>query len=622
MVSGYLKGAKYTPGEPVTTALLSQWVAVALNGEWRLVDPLWGSRHISSAVEEDWMLVKEEDMEEAEENEEETESDELPYMVSYQCNEFYFLTDPETFIFSHFPVEQKWQLLASETTLDDFTKMTYVTSLFFDMGVQILSHDTCRLETSDGELEIEFGVKSDNRCSFQHCLYFEGKHADLPCDRYVVMDDSDGDRVKFNFKLPVEGNYKFELFGMEDKEEENSNNNNGGEVQSHQREFQLLTAFLIGFKKHISDDKDELQEDEVFEQDQEVKVEVEKDEEDIEDQEKIEDNKEQTEESNEDNTEDNVQDKDETEHSEESDELSESPKPGTVVKDQTTEAESDLDSDTEEKVRPELRDGSTMTDPWDSDEGTNVQVETISTATQHESRRKRKSQKKSNEAKEDSKSPGQKAAAAKESKKCSKDKTDKDSKTDKNSSKKTTAYAKSKKVKSQNQNAENEKQMEHDDEHKDQNETGEVESNKEDGKHSDDDGDGQNATGNTDDTNKEENAKHDPESSDNNANQTHETNPIDRKDESNPNADILPNAMVLQQLPENNRSKRKKSVHFFDETSMDSGRGSEEESNSSFETKPDILVINREDTEDDSMGDKTDTDCKSKDSTNEKAKYN
>lgn len=53
-------------------------------------------------------------------------------------DDFYFLTDPEEFIDSHFPDEEKWQLLDMPITLEEFEWRVFKTSAFFTMGLRLI----------------------------------------------------------------------------------------------------------------------------------------------------------------------------------------------------------------------------------------------------------------------------------------------------------------------------------------------------------------------------------------------------------------------------------------------------------------------------------------------------
>jgi len=54
-VTGYLKGAGYYPDYEFgdkTDPFRGSWNAVLLDGQWRLVDTNWGSRHVTG-----WLII-------------------------------------------------------------------------------------------------------------------------------------------------------------------------------------------------------------------------------------------------------------------------------------------------------------------------------------------------------------------------------------------------------------------------------------------------------------------------------------------------------------------------------------------------------------------------------------
>lgn len=53
-------------------------------------------------------------------------------------DDFYFLTDPEEFLYTHFPDEERWQLLDAPISLEEFEKRVFKTSAFFTMGLRLI----------------------------------------------------------------------------------------------------------------------------------------------------------------------------------------------------------------------------------------------------------------------------------------------------------------------------------------------------------------------------------------------------------------------------------------------------------------------------------------------------
>src|SRR5262249_7347871 len=90
-VSGFAKGFGYHLGEPVDrTRTDHSWNAVKLDGRWHLLDATWGAGDLVGAK-----FVKEFD-------------------------DFYFLTPPDSLIFSHLPSDSRWQLVDPLVSQDEF----------------------------------------------------------------------------------------------------------------------------------------------------------------------------------------------------------------------------------------------------------------------------------------------------------------------------------------------------------------------------------------------------------------------------------------------------------------------------------------------------------------------
>ncbi|XP_061157696.1 kyphoscoliosis peptidase [Syngnathus typhle] len=126
-VAGHSKGIGYRQGQSLRNVKSDHlWNAVLLGGQWFLMDACWGAGRVDMEHES---FVK-------------------------RFDDFYFLTDPEEFIESHFPDEERWQLLEVPVILEDFEKRVFKTSAFFDIGLRLLQPHHCHLVTDEGEANI------------------------------------------------------------------------------------------------------------------------------------------------------------------------------------------------------------------------------------------------------------------------------------------------------------------------------------------------------------------------------------------------------------------------------------------------------------------------------------
>jgi hypothetical protein len=106
MVSGFAKGVGYSAGAPLTTSLHHAWNAVKVRGEWKLLDCTWGAGALNERGE---------------------------YVPAF--DPFYFFTPPEQFIYSHFPNDSRWQLLAEPLTREAFEALALLKPAFFTCGL-------------------------------------------------------------------------------------------------------------------------------------------------------------------------------------------------------------------------------------------------------------------------------------------------------------------------------------------------------------------------------------------------------------------------------------------------------------------------------------------------------
>lgn len=60
------------------------------------------------------------------------------HLLPPRFDDFYFLPDPEEFIDSHFPDEEKWQLLETPIPLEEFERRVFKTSVFFNIGLRLI----------------------------------------------------------------------------------------------------------------------------------------------------------------------------------------------------------------------------------------------------------------------------------------------------------------------------------------------------------------------------------------------------------------------------------------------------------------------------------------------------
>lgn len=106
-VTGYAKAIGYREGKTFSDTN-HDWNAVKINGVWKLFDSTWGAGF--GTVKNGKLVAK----------------------VDY--TDFWFDVKPEAFIFTHLPVESKWQILSNSIDKKTFEKMPLLSEGFFRLG--------------------------------------------------------------------------------------------------------------------------------------------------------------------------------------------------------------------------------------------------------------------------------------------------------------------------------------------------------------------------------------------------------------------------------------------------------------------------------------------------------
>ncbi|XP_062431008.1 kyphoscoliosis peptidase-like isoform X2 [Rhea pennata] len=115
------------------------WNAVELEGQWCLLDACWGAGTV--------------------------DAESRLFMPRY--DDFFFLTDPEHFIETHWPEDPEWQLLQPSISREDFEQRVFKTSEFFRLQLSLLSPNTSLLKTAHGEASVTLGSTHPTEFTYQ-----------------------------------------------------------------------------------------------------------------------------------------------------------------------------------------------------------------------------------------------------------------------------------------------------------------------------------------------------------------------------------------------------------------------------------------------------------------------
>jgi hypothetical protein len=138
----------------------------------------------------------------------------------YHYDENYFLADPEELIYSHFPEDSRWQLLAREITLDDFQHMAYLKSHFFKFGLRLMNHRKYLIEAVEGRVCVKLGLDTHAKYCFMYHLWISNESSggtpsevfeDVALKKFVFMQNRGG-MMTCNIQFPVAGKFKLDFF--------------------------------------------------------------------------------------------------------------------------------------------------------------------------------------------------------------------------------------------------------------------------------------------------------------------------------------------------------------------------------------------------------------------------
>ncbi|HOT07117.1 MAG: Transglutaminase-like superfamily protein [Methanosaeta sp. PtaB.Bin039] len=107
-ISGYAKGYDYRVGDVFPDEANHAWNAVRLDGAWYLLDTTWGAGYVDAG------------------------------RYIRQFEDFYFLTPPEQFAYTHYPLDSSWQLLADPISKQEFEDRAYQKPAFFKAGLRLI----------------------------------------------------------------------------------------------------------------------------------------------------------------------------------------------------------------------------------------------------------------------------------------------------------------------------------------------------------------------------------------------------------------------------------------------------------------------------------------------------
>ena len=176
-VSGYAKGMGYRAGDHFTGAPNHAWNAVRIDGGWQLLDCTWAAGLFYEGVG-----------------------------YKKRFGPYFFCTPPEEFLYTHFPVDPRWQLVGKPISLDRFVRMPYLKAPFFTHRLEEIDHRSCVIETASSPVRLRFTAPQG--VDLRGTLYAGGKAMGTES----VRVESRGGMRAVRVTLPEGGTYFLKLF--------------------------------------------------------------------------------------------------------------------------------------------------------------------------------------------------------------------------------------------------------------------------------------------------------------------------------------------------------------------------------------------------------------------------
>jgi transglutaminase/protease-like cytokinesis protein 3 len=181
IVLGYARGLDYIVGE--NQQINHAWNAVKIDEKWYLIDTTWGAGKVTNNT------------------------------FNQEFNPLYFATPPDELIYSHFPQQDKWQLLGQPYTRQQFNLLPEVSGALFSNNLELISHKTKTIYTNNN-LNITLKAPQD----VVAIANLKSENSELK-DNYTLVQNKDG-YITVKTTFPAKGNYTLDIFA---KKRDNSN---------------------------------------------------------------------------------------------------------------------------------------------------------------------------------------------------------------------------------------------------------------------------------------------------------------------------------------------------------------------------------------------------------------
>lgn len=179
----YSKGYGYEPGMQLTQ-VNHEYNFIKLDGEWYPIDATWGTGYFEGKN----------------------------FVKNY--NDFYFLTDPEILIKTHFPENKEWQLTNRTYSLKQFLKWPIINYNFYKYGFKIFSEEGYIKLNRNQYKFLVYGDKMENIIGNCSIFLIEGSNYNQKTNLYKI--NYYRDRFEIDCIFNQKGKYKIDIFSNDD----------------------------------------------------------------------------------------------------------------------------------------------------------------------------------------------------------------------------------------------------------------------------------------------------------------------------------------------------------------------------------------------------------------------
>ena len=230
-VGGPTRTGKYEPNEDLS-GRRNSWNLVYCGQGWRIVDCHWGgSKSAITIPNPAWILIDSHfNNDQRKRSEAATRSDSGNSDTTYELDEFYFLTDPDQFIYSHWADKPEHQLLDAPISLEEFKNLALLASGFFEVGLHLKSHFHILTKHDKEEVNLEFALPMNVFVSFSYKLFINQKGTstnvidNIPLEKFV-FEQNQNKIACFTLRVPAASYYKLLVYGRlcDESDQQNSN---------------------------------------------------------------------------------------------------------------------------------------------------------------------------------------------------------------------------------------------------------------------------------------------------------------------------------------------------------------------------------------------------------------